>query len=461
MVAFRQSAIATALFALGLSTTVDVAQAEELCSIPPQSFAQAKTDYPDLAFAIDAVEEYSIAAWYTDRLSPADRARMRKDMTTKCSEDARMTFVVYGIPNKDCNAGFSSSGSVKNAADYVKFLSELTTAVGDRKVLYVVEPDSVGLLAEDNGCGVGAGYLENLKVAVKALSANKNAELYVDVGYWTLENDAQLKNVVAAMKELVAEAKLKGIAINTSNYRSNGQMEKLCTKFQTAMGSAKMTCIIDTSRNFNEPSTTDWCNVKEGGIGYPPTSETNITSIDYFMWLKVAGESDGTCLGGPDAGKFFEGGFKFLWDQGYLVKELGMNTIADGGTVSQSSEAGDPPSPETTEDGSVTDAPDTSSSDKAEEEDQTQDESSPEVTTPTSGSIEVGAEVEAETETETPTETPTETGAETETEIETGSLSLETVEQSPTQESEAATTPSLEESPLKTSKCVVKSRMRK
>ncbi|POM61977.1 Glycoside hydrolase [Phytophthora palmivora] len=334
MVKMVRLAIAMASLAVSMST-FNFGHAEELCSITPLSYANAKSDYPDLAFAISTVEEYSIAAWYTDRLSTTDRAKMLKDITTKCSEDTRMTIVVYGIPNKDCNAGYSSGGSVSNTADYKKFLSELTTAVGKRKVLYVVEPDALGLLAQDGGCGASAGYLDNLKVAIKALSANANAELYVDVGYWTLEYEGQRSKVVTTMKDLATSGTLKGITINTSNYRSNSQITELCTNFQTAMGSTDMSCVADTSRNYNNPTSTEWCNVLEAGIGYPPTAETNITNLDYFMWIKPPGESDGTCSGGPDAGAFFEEGFTKLWDQGYFVKKQGMNTIAEGGTASQ------------------------------------------------------------------------------------------------------------------------------
>ncbi|EEY67927.1 glycoside hydrolase, putative [Phytophthora infestans T30-4] len=303
MVQLLRSIAAVASLALGTSGVNVVA--EELCSIAPLSYATAKTDYPDVAFAISTVEKHSIAAWYTDRLSTADRAKMLKQITTKCSEDSRMTIVVYGIPNKDCNAGFSSGGAVSNTADYKAFLSDLTTAVGDRKVLYVVEPDALGLLAEDNGCGSKAGYLDNLKVAIKALSANANAELYVDVGYWTLEYEGQRSKVVTIMKELAASGTLKGIAINTSNYRSTSQISEFA------------------------PTTTDWCNVLAAGIGAPPTSETNVSNLDYFMWIKPPGESDGTCNGGPAAGLLRQQ-TRYEHDQGGRL-HLSNHIISDDG----------------------------------------------------------------------------------------------------------------------------------
>ncbi|RLN85308.1 hypothetical protein BBJ28_00022764 [Nothophytophthora sp. Chile5] len=387
--------------AVAWSSSLGFARAEELCSITPTSYATAKTDYPELAFALEAVEEYSIGAWYTDRLSVTDRATMLDSITSECSEDTRMTIVVYGIPNKDCNAGLSSGGTVSSTADYQDFLQDLTDAVGDRKVLYVVEPDAVGLLAEDGGCGSSAGYLDNLKVAVEALSANANAQLYVDVGYWTLEYESQRSTVVSVITELAAAGTLKGITINTSNYRTTTEVTGLCTDFQTAMGSEDLTCIIDTSRNYNDPPSTEWCNLKTAGIGMPPTSETGVSNLDYFMWIKPPGESDGQCSGSTDslagttAGTFYQEGFQLLWDQGYFVKDLGKGTIAEGDTGSSQTATN---SSSQTSDSSASQTTDASASQAA-------------TTTPTTTTATPTTTTATPVATTTATETPTATTA--------------------------------------------------
>ncbi|KAF4315553.1 hypothetical protein BBO99_00008824 [Phytophthora kernoviae] len=326
---------ATATLALALSSSVGLVHAEELCSIAPNSYNGAKTDHPEFATAIEALEKHAIASWFTDRLSTDERSTMMSSLLSECSEDTRLSIVVYGIPNKDCDAGYSSGGSVKSTSDYQAFLKELTDAVGDRKVLYVVEPDAVGLLTKEGSCGSAAGYLDNLKIAVEALSANANAKLYVDVGYWMLADSTSASLVAPVLKELGSCGKVKGVTINTSNYRSNEEVASYCSNFQTAMGSNDMTCIVDTSRNYNGSPTSDWCNVATAGVGKPPTSETGISNLDYFMWIKPPGESDGECtsgsLTGTAAGTFFPEGFKLLWDKGYFVSEGGMATI-DGNT---------------------------------------------------------------------------------------------------------------------------------
>ncbi|KAG2773206.1 hypothetical protein PC129_g14931 [Phytophthora cactorum] len=331
----RSRIVATAVscMALALSSSIGLASAEDLCSIPPYSYTGAKADHPELTTAIETLENYAIASWFTDRQTADERSTMITNMLNQCSEDTRLSIVVYGIPNKDCAAGLSSGGSVKSTDDYKAFLKELTDAVGDRKVLYVVEPDALGLLTQDGGCGGSAGYLDNLKVAVAALSANANAELYIDIGYWILAYPDSASKVATAMKDIGTSGRVNGVTINTSNYRSNDECAGYCTNFQTAMGSTDMKCIVDTSRNYNGSPTSDWCNVPTAGIGKPPTSETGVSNVDYFMWIKPPGESDGKCpTGGTSAGSFYLEGFTLLWDQGYFVSEQGMPKIGDGST---------------------------------------------------------------------------------------------------------------------------------
>ncbi|KAF1316330.1 Glycoside hydrolase, partial [Globisporangium splendens] len=329
--------------ALGSALAVSSLQAinaEELCSLVPSSYAAAKTTYPDTASALNELEKHSIATWYSDR--NGDYMATLNQLVAKCSESSRLSLVVYGIPNKDCEAGYSASGgTVKSSADYVVFLSSLTTTVGNRKALYVLEPDAVGLLAKEGGCGESAGYRDNLKTAVKQLSENPNAEIYLDIGYWMLQWPDNLSRVASVFKELASAGTIKGVTINTSNYRSNAELAALCTNFQNAVGSTAYHCIVDTSRNYNAPTSTEWCNVRSAGIGLPPTSDTGYSNLDYFMWIKPPGESDGACtdgshtseaMQGPAAGLFFKDAFKLLWNQGYFVKEMNMPEI-DGSIV--------------------------------------------------------------------------------------------------------------------------------
>ncbi|CEG46937.1 glycoside hydrolase family 6 protein [Plasmopara halstedii] len=313
--------------------------AETLCSLPPITYASAKEMYPDSAFALSHLETLGIATWYTDRDDSGDVTQTAMDLVVACPESSRLSIVVYGLPNKDCDAGYSSGeGTVKTSADYKEFISNLAFVIEKRKVLYVLEPDAIGLLAS-NECAVKFGYEKNLITAIKLLSKNPNAEIYLDVGFWALQRSNTTNIVTKTVKKLAKTGRVKGIALNTSNYRATEEIAKLCTAFQTAMGSTNLHCVIDSSRNFQEfvnESSSEWCNVRKAGIGAPPTNVTNLDGIDYFLYLKPPGDSDGTCLDesmdalpGPQAGQFFNEHFIKLWNQGYFVSTQQMDTIDD------------------------------------------------------------------------------------------------------------------------------------
>jgi endoglucanase len=62
--------------------------------------------------------------------------------------------------------------------------------------------------------------------------------------------------------------------------------------------------VVDTSRNgqgawippahpAGDPQ--DWCNPPDRGLGQRPTSNTGVTLIDAYLWIKIPGESDGQC----------------------------------------------------------------------------------------------------------------------------------------------------------------------
>lgn len=308
------------------ATTEDV-----LCSVPPRSYAAAKQEHADYAFALNELEKRGIASWYSDRETNGQASVLVQEMVDVCDPSTRLSVVVYGLPNKDCEAGYSATNSqVQTAEDYALFIDTLTTIVGTRKVLYVLEPDAVGLIA-NGGCALESGYTENLLVAIDKLTdGNEHAEIYLDVGFWTLFEPEKAAAVAQVVKELVLAAgrgQVKGITLNTSNYRPTKEMVSLCGKFQDAYNSTELHCIIDTSRNNNEASSEEWCNRRGSGIGHPPTSDTGIDYIDYFVWIKPPGESDGECDGvdhtpdamvGPEAGLFFPDMFELLWNNGYL-----------------------------------------------------------------------------------------------------------------------------------------------
>ncbi len=85
--------------------------------------------------------------------------------------------------------------------------------------------------------------------------------------------------------------------------------------------------VIDTSRNglgplnvtpfgaapYNQPAGVlptlaggNWCNPPGAGLGLRPTANTGVALLDAYLWIKVPGESDGSCdiAGGARAWDF-------------------------------------------------------------------------------------------------------------------------------------------------------------
>ena len=58
--------------------------------------------------------------------------------------------------------------------------------------------------------------------------------------------------------------------------------------------------MIDSSRNGQGPwvGNEDWRNSPDRGLGVGPTSNTVVPLLDAYQWVKIPGESDGSCTRG-------------------------------------------------------------------------------------------------------------------------------------------------------------------
>lgn len=325
----------------------------QLCSIQPPVLVEAVSANPDMKAMLDVVMNNTVAVWYTDRGDANGTLSAVQDALKECNTKYRVPIVVYGLPNKDCEGEFSNSGNNKDSSDYESFLNRLTEVVGTRNVLYVVEPDALGLLSEGK-CGSANGYLKNLQSAVKILSVNYNALVYLDLASWALSTPEMTNYIAAVLKGIASYGNVRGITLNTSNYRATDLLVEDCTGVNTAYKAAKtpansakdgsvptdIKCIFDTSRNWNGAGDKEeWCNYKGAGIGLPPSRNvSNADIVEYYIWIKPPGESDGECTGrtkdameGPAAGSFFRSAFVEQWNNGYFVAEKGSTSIESGG----------------------------------------------------------------------------------------------------------------------------------
>lgn len=73
-------------------------------------------------------------------------------------------------------------------------------------------------------------------------------------------------------------------------------MQELAASVSKAIPGFAPHFLVDTGRNGVTDMRQDcanWCNIRGAGVGRVPTTATNNSLIDAFMWLKTPGESDG------------------------------------------------------------------------------------------------------------------------------------------------------------------------
>ena len=150
----------------------------------------------------------------------------------------------------------------------------------------ILEPDAL-----PSGCGARA-----LGPAVKRLKRAKRASVYVDAGHSKWQP-------AATMAKRLERVHAVAFSLNVSNFRATDEVARYGVAVSSRLGGAHF--VIDTSRNGRGPIRNEWCNPPGRALGTLPTTTTGTPLIDAYLWIKVPGESDGTCRGGPPAGQWW------------------------------------------------------------------------------------------------------------------------------------------------------------
>ncbi|OQS08014.1 hypothetical protein THRCLA_00011 [Thraustotheca clavata] len=123
--------------AIGLSSFVRGQSDYPLCGVTPYSYTQAANTYNLYKEALKRLSNVTVASWYTD--NDANSYTSIQKLLNQCGADTLPVIVVYGLPNKDCSAGESNSGSNKNADAYEKWIQQLADLIDTDKVIYITD----------------------------------------------------------------------------------------------------------------------------------------------------------------------------------------------------------------------------------------------------------------------------------------------------------------------------------
>ncbi|GAA3817023.1 glycoside hydrolase family 6 protein [Streptomyces coacervatus] len=237
------------------------------------------------------------ALWPAGEIDPGP---IVKTATASAAQEGRTAlFVAYDIPHRDC--GQHSAGGAADADAYRAWIGQFADALGAGKALVVLEPDAVSHIVD--GCTPGGYHDEReelLKEAVVRLKQQPNTKVYLDAG-----NPAWIRDpwrLVDPLKQAGIE-QADGFSLNVSNFQTDEITKAYGLELSGDLGGKHF--VIDTSRNGNGPLPGAWCNPPGRALGTRPTTDTGDPALDAYLWIKRPGESDGTCGGGPAAGKWW------------------------------------------------------------------------------------------------------------------------------------------------------------
>ncbi len=291
----------------------------------------------------DAATMANLASWPVGQWfnGGATADQVRKDaaaLMTKAKIKHQVPVVVaYNVPGRDCSQ--YSAGGASNTAEYEAWIDGLATGIGSGQAVVILEPDGIALSPDQCGGSPDQQAARNTEIsyAVHRLEQQPRASVYLDAGHssWHAVGDIASRLLAAGL------ASGQGFFLNVSNYRSNAELVRYGTMVSKCVwylnnvaGATGDQCanqywpaadadgwyaanvpatatlthfVLDTSRNGQGPWTVpagvysdpqDWCNPPARGVGVRPTASTGVALVDAYLWVKVPGESDGSCTRG-------------------------------------------------------------------------------------------------------------------------------------------------------------------
>ena len=244
------------------------------------------------------ISSQPIAHWVGD-WTPNVRGEIHGVVTTAAARGEMPVFVAYNIPARDC--GLYSAGGAGSSAAYRAWIREFAAGIGQRKAIVILEPDALAGM-DCMSAGDQNTRIADLVDAVNALKAYSQAFVYLDAG----NSGWHPAEVIADRLSRANIANAQGFALNVSNFISTSETAAFADKLAVKLGGKRY--VIDTSRNGQGRAPDHaWCNPPGRGLGARPTTSPGIGQYaDAHLWIKVPGESDGSCDGAPEAGHWYE-----------------------------------------------------------------------------------------------------------------------------------------------------------
>ncbi len=183
------------------------------------------------ALLIAAMEATPQAVWLTGN-TPAQTASTVTDTLREANfQRAIPLFVLYNIPGRDC--GSYSAGGAENTADYDAWIDAIAGAIGNQKVVIILEPDAIADLPSDCGYDPSqvnipeavANRYAQINSAITRLEQQPQTSVYIDAGnsHWQAVPVITQRLITAGVQQT------QGFFSNVSNYNLSAYESKFDT----------------------------------------------------------------------------------------------------------------------------------------------------------------------------------------------------------------------------------------
>ncbi|MBI2098765.1 MAG: glycoside hydrolase family 6 protein [Candidatus Wildermuthbacteria bacterium] len=254
--------------------------------------AEGKEEIANQLQAISCVPQ---GIWVNGK-NPGWEVERVKELVEKANLQGKIpVFVVYDGPNHE-DSGWRFVESGKNYREWILLFGN---AVGNARAWIILEPDALPLAFTYSSAEREKRFLE-LKSAIQTLKqTSPSAKIYLDAGH----SQWKPPEVIAEFLQKAGVAQADGFSLNIANHQPVNEQVAYGKAVSQLLGDAHF--VIDTGQSGKKVEGQQWCNARGRAIGNLPTLDTRDFLIDAFLWVKPPGESDGTCNGGPPAGKFW------------------------------------------------------------------------------------------------------------------------------------------------------------
>ncbi|MEX0909865.1 MAG: glycoside hydrolase family 6 protein [Candidatus Paceibacterota bacterium] len=239
---------------------------------------------------------YPYATWLTWSSASATKNRV-EDIVTQATQQGKVpVFVTYQNPAH----GKAEWYSGLEGEAYLDWNRAVADAIGNRVAWVILEADAIGFAFSYNPNDQEKRLAELSSVVDIFKTRAPNTRVYLDAGH----SEWHTPDIFASLLLRAGIKKADGFATNISNYESLEKELEQNNAISQIIGDSHF--LIDTSRNgIGGTFDKEWCNAPGRALGVHPTTTAGYPFVDAFLWVKVPGESDGECGGGPSAGVFW------------------------------------------------------------------------------------------------------------------------------------------------------------